>query len=222
MTRKNYSENKDIKQVMVDDIEETIEEISGENPKVEKIANVAVRKKGLFERMFTSIIGPDGLSGIGSYLNREIVVPALKDMFVNTLTSGINMAVYKDEVPRSGVYNRPVSSTKYRYSDIQQPVAPPRPAPSRTANMRNEIEYYEIEDRQQAQRVLGELIRLARTYEWAKVADYYDMIGVESEFTHSNWGWLESDLMNVGFLNAGRDGAVVINLPRPRPVNMRG
>ena len=68
--------------------------------KVQQVVSKGVRKqkKGLLERLVVGMIGPDGLPAIGRYLGKEVILPAVKNIIVDSLTSGINMAVYGDSI----------------------------------------------------------------------------------------------------------------------------
>ena len=54
-------------------------------------------KRNLFGRLVTGIVGPEGLPGIGSYVNDEIIKPAIKNIIVDAVTSGINMVMYGEK-----------------------------------------------------------------------------------------------------------------------------
>lgn len=215
MSKKDYNKAEVKPQV----VEKATEEVMpAERQKAEQIVSVKERKKGIFERLVVGIVGPDGLVGIGKYLSNEIIIPAVKDIVVNSLTSGINMAVYGDDRPRGGrAYNR--NGSRVNYTSYSSSPERNRTAPSRDTNRRNDVGYYELEDRDSARKVLEGLLDLARQYQYATVADYYDMIGVETEFTHANFGWSYDTLVTTPIMSAGRNGYII---DLPRPVELKG
>src|SRR5699024_2459424 len=156
-------------------------------------------KKGLMSRLVTGVLGPEGLPGIGQYVSEEIIIPAIKNIIVDAVTSGINMVMYGENRPHNPrAVNRQPANRYYssgprptynytsRYTS-QQPDPKERHAPR--AN-RYGIEEYVIENREDAAHVLTTLTEQADMYGSVSVADYYDLIGVTSEYTDNNYGWI--------------------------------
>lgn len=155
-------------------------------------------KKGLASRLVTGVLGPEGLPGIGQYVSEEIIVPAIKNIIVDAVTSGINMVMYGDSSkggqprggPRNVPYNnyggahRPTVNYTSRYTSEQ-----PRPSDRLVTRSRHGIEEYVIEQREDAAHVLTTLTENADMYGTVSIADYYDLIGVPSEYTDNNYGW---------------------------------
>lgn len=157
------------------------------------------RKRNLASRLVVGVLGPEGLPGIGSYVSEEIIVPAIKNIIVDAVTSGINMVMYGENRPHNPrAVNRQPANRYYssgprptynytsRYTS-QQPDPKERHAPR--AN-RYGIEEYVIENREDAAHVLTTLTEQADMYGSVSVADYYDLIGVPSEYTDNNYGWI--------------------------------
>ena len=93
-------------------------------------------KKGLLERLVVGMLGPDGIPAISEYLNREIVVPALKEVFVNSVTSAVNMMVYKsgDHTPPRNYGGNPRQHCKH-----SQPITQKHTNPSPTMRVRHQL-----------------------------------------------------------------------------------
>lgn len=150
-------------------------------------------KKTLLGRLITGIAGPEGLPGIGAYVNDEIIKPAIKNIIVDAVTSGINMVMYGEKggghrprYPHSGAPGRSNYRPSTNYSQNYRNAEPERVAvrPARTA-----VDEYIIGDRQDAAQVLAVLVENADRYDSVSVADYYDLIGIPTQFTHNNYGW---------------------------------
>lgn len=175
--------------------EEVSEKKEVRKPK-EKIVDVEVtkRKKGLMERLVTGVLGPDGLPSIGSYLNEEIVVPAVKNIIVDAVTSGINMAIFGDTKQRNG-QSQGSRATRGEYkpkTNYTSQYTSHQPAPrsdNRIRGIKHSVDEYIIEDRMNATSVLTSLQEHADYYDTVAVADYYDLIGVPYEHTDINYGW---------------------------------
>ena len=61
---------------------------------------------------------------------------------------------------------------------------------------------------------LDELNRQIEDYGVVAVSDFYDLIGVKTEFTDSKYGWTD---LSLGSVQSYRDG-YVLQLPSPRPI----
>lgn len=197
--------------------EKVIIEGTEEPKRVQKVVQTTVvqRKKGLTERVVLALIGPDGLPAVGRYLNKEIVMPALKNIFVDSLTSGLNMMVFgKDATPRNtgtgtnyyyggGTTNYP--KTNY-HSNYTNPGPTSGPVPRIVNGM---VQDFEIATRPEAASVINMLTDTLARYGAVTVADYYDSIGVESSFTDNNYGW--RDLRQATIVPSGR--GFVVKLP---------
>lgn len=153
------------------------------------------RKRNLFSRLISGVLGPEGVSGIGQYVAEEILIPSIKNIVVDAVTSGVNMVMYGENKPRSTPHSNPYANrtgyrptTNYtsRYASRQ-----PEPAAERTIARaaRYGIEEYVIEDRFDASHVLTTLTENADMYDNVSVADYYDLIGVPSVYTDNTYGW---------------------------------
>lgn len=156
-------------------------------------------KKSLIGRLVSGVVGPEGIPSIGAYVNEEIVKPAIKNIIVDAVTSGINMVMYGERGgnPRGGSRHVPYSGGRQNYrpntnygsnykSSSQEP-APSERLVTRTS--RHGVEEYIIADRHDAADVLVTLTENADRYDSVSVADYYDLIGVASQYTDNNHGW---------------------------------
>lgn len=215
MTKKKYNEIETTVKVEVKDAD--VEEVS-EKRALEKIVNVQPQKvkRGLFTRLLSGVLGPEGVSGIGEYVNEEIVKPAIKNIIVDAVTSGINMVMYGERggssrggQPRSyqsrghqgGVQPRTNYASQYVQSQ-------PTPAPREVSRTRYGVEEYLITDRNDAAHVLIQLTENAEVYGSVAVADYYDLIGVPSVYTDNQYGWTH-DLITRAVITPVRQGYVI-------------
>lgn len=185
---------------------------------IKQIASIAKPKKGLFSRMGGALFGEDGLRGIARHVGREIIIPAIKNIIVDGFITGVTRAVYGDNSPShrsTGGYSASRGYTNYsnRYNSGPSQT---RPGDKYRENVRasNRVEEYVISDRNGAMDVLTSLGEIADKYNSVTVADYYDMIGVPTEYTDNNYGWVLEDLSHVHVI-AVRDGWV-LNLPKAR------
>lgn len=68
-----------------------------------------------------------------------------------------------------------------------------------------------VSSRAEAEEIVSSLVGRITGYGCATVADLYDMVGIKSKFTDTNWGWIE--LKDVTLRNT--DHGWLIDLPKP-------
>lgn len=189
-----------------------------EKKQMEKIVTSQPKKvkKGLVGRLITGLVGPEGLPGIGSYVNEEIVKPAIKNIIVDAVTSGINMVMYGERggAPRGRTHigGRSQYSPRTNYGGNYRPAHNEPERAERVARpARQGIEEYIINDRNDASQVLVSLTEYADRYDAVSVADYYDLIGAPSKYTDNNYGWTIDSITRASIIPVR--GGYVIKFP---------
>ena len=178
-------------------------------------------KKGLLERLVVGMLGPDGIPAITNHLNQEIIFPAIKEIFVNSVTSAVNMMVYKNsdrQPPRNYSGNpRQHWQSPTNYSDAYKPKSnhssPASSQPSAKTRRSNFVDAYTIDKRHEAVFILDSLKEQAALYGRVAVADYYDMLGVEPTYTDNTYGWDEDDLNRYAKVVPAQGGGYELRLP---------
>lgn len=178
-------------------------------------------KRSLFGRLVTGVMGPEGLPSIGAYVNDEIIKPAIKNLIFDTITSAASKAMFGDKggPNRSGGYNRysgggsstshrPATNYSSRYSNSVRPEVDER----RVRPSRYGVEEYVIEDRFDAAHVLTTLTEAADKYDSISVADYYDLIGVTSQYTDNTYGWTIDTITQTSIVPVR--GGYIIKFPQ--------
>lgn len=175
---------------------EVEQEVTREDkPKMKKVVSAQPTKvkKSLFGRLVKGLVGPDGLPSIGAQVNEEIIIPAIKNIIFDAITSGLSRTLNMDyRAPRGGYtqYNRGPQgrSGGTNYSNrYNQQHEPEERKVART--VRYGVEEYIIPDRYDASHVLTTLTENADRYDVTSIADYYELIGVPSQHTDNNYGW---------------------------------
>ena len=208
-----------------------VAEVSGdgaERKEMTKIVNVEPTKvkRGLINRLVVGLVGPDGLPGIGNYVNDEIVKPAIKNIIVDAVTSGINMIMYGDSRHRQsgGSANyprgyqppyRPTTNYSNQYRS-HQPNSAPSNHPQATNEVRSTrnrhgVTEYRLQYRDDAVNVLVQLTEAADMYDTVSVADYYDLIGVPTEYTDNQFGWTIDSITRATIVPS--QGGYIIKFP---------
>jgi hypothetical protein len=174
-------------------------------------------KKGLFGRLVTGVMGPEGLPGIGAYVNDEIIKPAVKNIIYDAITSGLSRALNLDHRQyRSGgsTGRSPLQPNRQftNYSNRNGSPRQPEPEERRTVRpARYGVDEYIIEERYDAAHVITTLTENADMYDSVSVADYYDLIGVASVYTDNTYGWTIDTITQATILPVR--GGYVIKFP---------
>ena len=200
-----------------------------EKKRPEKVISgeVVVKKPGLFTRTKRAFFGEEGSRNVGKYVAGEIVVPAIKNIIVDTITSGINILVYGENGSnnRSGYgpsnsyanqrhyAGKPVNyGAQYRSSSSQSngtgSVRLGHSTASRSVRTFNSEDYI-LPSRRDAVALLDALSEIGDQYDTVTLADFYDLVGKESVFTDNNFGWT-IDEISYGDVRPARSGYVVV------------
>ncbi len=187
-----------------------------EEKKVEKIVSEpAVRKKKSLGRRFLDIFLAEDVGDVKSYLLYDVLVPAIKENIADAINGAIGM-IFFGEVSRrmSGRNNGNKNNSRVNYggyfnggNDRRERM--PRSYREET-NGRSRADDIVIASRADAEQVLDEMYELLDQYKQVTVADFYDMVGISSEFTDHKFGW--TDLRGARVTRV-RDG-YRIELPR--------
>jgi hypothetical protein len=200
------------------DEEETVPK---EKKEMKKIVDSQPKKikRGLLSRLAVGMLGPEGLPSIGTYINEEIIKPAIKNIIVDAVTSGINRLIYGDSRPRTGGHStgyyrdkapyRPNTNYTSRYTSSNQ--EPRERVATPYASSRYGVDEYIIEERYDAARVLTTLTENAEVYGSVSVADYYDLIGVATRYTDNTYGWTMESITQASIVPIR--GGYVIKFP---------
>lgn len=199
------------------EVDVNVEETAEKKPKLQKVVQVKPTKvkRNLFGRLVNGIMGPEGLPGIGSYVNDEIIKPAVKNIIYDAITSGLSKALHMDHKvyrpqgsrgpyrPETDYRTRPNGSNRNQMPhDERRPVRPSR----------HGVDEYVIETRDAASEVLVALTEAADMYDNVSIADYYDLIGVPSQFTDEKYGWT-IDSISDATISVARGGGYIIKFP---------
>lgn len=195
--------------------------------KLSSVTHAKKQKPSLGKRMSNAFFGPDGLPSVGHYLTQDVLVPAIKDLIVSAVQNGITAMVYgKDGVVpgnhttnysrnySTGTYrpNRTNYSNSYNKPTTSGVSANPYRKESRAGSFNSED--YILEDRAEAMDVLAQLQDQIENYGWASLADFFDLVGIDTNYTDNNYGWTDLHMSNVSVARGGYS----LRLPRLEPL----
>lgn len=181
--------------------------------KIRKVAQGKVKKQGLI-RKFTRYIVEDTIESARERTLADIVVPGVKTLIFDTGTEILDLMLFggTGEAVRGSrrrSEGRRDSRTSYsRYYDEKGR----KSSRESYRDLPNDPDDIIMDTRREAQDVLEELDYMIRKYGQASIADFYDIVGVTSEFTDNKYGW--TSIRDAG-IKPVRDGFMII-LPRTR------
>lgn len=197
-------------------------------PKKVKPAKVTkgkvVQKKKTFGRRFAEAFGAQEGQSVLEYILYDIIIPATKNMIVDSIIDGAEMAILGDvrgRRRRSSYDARPrYSYDRVSYRDDRRD---PRDRDRDRYGDRRDDRYdrgvrglrdYEdicFDSKGDVEEVISGLIDLIDEYGQATVGDLYDLAGVTPEYTVNNYGWTN---LSSACPRHVRDG-YILDLPRP-------
>jgi hypothetical protein len=185
------------------------------------IENPAVSVKKPMSRRFMSVLFGN-TRGVAEYLLIDVIVPQVKELIADMVTSGIERTLYGDVRSPRRPMNRgtpgPARTPYHQFAGrgnnpIGRSGQADRPAPDVRAKSMDDILFA---TRPEADMIHERLYDALRTYETVTVADLYACIGWSSTHIDHKWGWTSLEGSNV---RSARGGGYILILPEPIYIN---
>lgn len=177
---------------------------------------VTTKKKGIGRKVKELIVEADFRSVIG-YIMMDILIPAAKNMIVDSAAKGAERMMFGDSVHRRGVG----TGSRISYDRITRSGvggSPLRGAPTleRTvrASSRQSRDDYVVTTRKEAEEVLEMMIDVIDNYEVVSVSDLNELVGYSSSHVDNKWGWT---FLGDAQIRQIREG-YLIDLPPAEPI----
>ena len=177
--------------------------------KVEKVVNgSSKRKKKSGAQKVLDIFVPEDISDVRSYIIQDKIVPAVKDIILDTVRACLGVDNRGSGTSRVSANSR--ASYSRCYSDSRDSRSPRRAASA----------YYEYDDilydnRGDAETVLQKMDEQVADYGRVRVADYYEFSGITGTSADNDYGW--RDIRDARVVRT-MDG-YIIRLPRAMALN---
>lgn len=187
------------------------EEGTAERAKLQPVAKAKKQKKGLIERLVVGLIDAGDGQSVGQHLTQDIILPAVKNIIVDAITSGANMIFFGDQ---GGARKGVGSGGGYNYGKSYKPKSQytRNREPERNQTRKNgRLLEFIFEDRTGAMDTLRALNEHIDEYDFVTVADYYDLIDEEPTYADNSYGW--TDLSAAGIYPTR--GGFYIKFPQP-------
>lgn len=190
-----------------------IEDTIKEKKAVEQIVKGQVirQKKTLGQKFSEAFLGDDTRS-VGDYILHDVLIPAMKSTLSDMVGGGIEMLLFGERRSRGSSIYRDRDKSYVPYNKISRTRDDREPI--RVSRSKIDLDDIIIESRGEAEDVLDNLVELIQTYNVVSVADYYDMVGIESNFTDNKYGWTNLREATVDRVRRG----YCIKLPRPKEI----
>lgn len=180
------------------------------------------RKQPLGKRFWATFIGGQAKE-VWEYVVFDILVPSVKDMVIDSFSSGIERMLRPEGRSHRSVLNRSLSRPGYvSYNNYSRPSTKPpfRAGEDRPYSGRPRVNYefkdVILETRTEAETVLADMYHIAEKYEVVTVMNLYEMLGIRGSNIDEKWGW--TDLRGTGATRL-LDGTYLVDLPPPIPLD---
>lgn len=176
---------------------------------------VKLAKKSGFRKFINNLIADD-MPKVKDYIVTDVLIPSVKQAISNIVGNGINMILYGDSNANRKSTNLPVSNVSYASyykNNNQRLVEQQRPNTDRSG-----LDYDNIvlPSRGEAELVLSQLEEIIMQYQFARIADLYDLVGISTNnHCANNYGW--TNLSDAKYIMV-RDG-YLLKLPRAVPID---
>ena len=181
--------------------------------KVEKVVtgNVRVRKKTQASKFKDVFISEDA-ANVKSYILMDVLVPAVKKAVADIVTDGIDMILYGGS--GGGRSKNRSRSSKVSYTNFYDRRDEGR---SRIDTRRTSygVDDIVLDTRGEAEDILMHMRDIIDEYDFASVADLYDLVGVTGSYTDNKYGW--DNIRNAEVVRV-RDG-YLLKMPKAKPIN---
>lgn len=186
---------------------------------IEKVVTgEVVQKPKTIGRKFKDIFFGGDLRAATRYVAGDVLLPALRNLVVDMTSKGIERVVYgesnfrrrsstdyRPRVSYNTSYNNPINPI-YRDPRSSRPLLPDQPRLNRE---RKESVDLVLASKEEAERVVEQLIDIIDKYDVVSWADLCELVGWPSSHVDNKWGW--TYLTNVD-IRQTRDG-YLIDLP---------
>jgi len=181
------------------------------------VSGKVIKKQRSFGQKLSETFFGDDTRSVGDYILHDVLIPAMKSTLSDMVGGGIEMLLFgeRKSSSRSRMFrDRDRSYVPYNRMARKDDFSDDRRSISRSARSRHDFDDIILETRGEAEDVLSHMVDLIEDYGVASVGDYYDLLGIESNFTDNKYGWIN---VADGYVDRVRDG-YCIRLPRPREI----
>lgn len=184
--------------------------------KVEKVVSGGVSTKTNNGRKFLDTFIAEDSKNVKSYIFMDVLVPAVKKLIADIVTDGIDMILYGGTGSgRARGSSGGASKISYR-SFYDGGRGSHREASSYSARERFDYDDITFKSRRDAEIVLMNMHDILAEYKMVRVADMYDLAGLDHPYTSNDYAWTS---LNSAEVVRVRGGDWIIKMPKASPID---
>jgi len=176
---------------------------------------VVQRKKSLGRKIAETFSG-DSAQEVGNYVLFDVIIPAIKNLIVESGKEALERAFFGGARPRMGS-GRPQRGQRQSYQAYYPQNAPdfedrgrPQRSLSQKARATHDFDEIVLATRGEAEAVLDGLGMILEEYSVVTVTDLYDLLGLTGSYTDDKWGWYDLRGSNISRISGG----YLLDLPK--------
>lgn len=193
--------------------EEPAEAKAAEKEELKPVAQGVKRKKPLGKR-FMAMFTNDDAHGVGNYILMDVIVPAVQNLLVDSVSQGVERMVRGDVRSRTNGTRPQVGYSSYSRPTVGRYEAPRSREISQRGREVHDFSEIVLDNRGAAEDVLSRLQNRIDRYDVATVSDLYSLVNITGSFVDDKWGW--TNLETASILRVG--GGYLLNLPRTEEI----
>lgn len=175
------------------------------------IKGKVIKKKKTFSRKMADIFIGEDVDNVGSYIFRDVIVPAIKNTLSDAVQGGIEMLLFGESTGRRGSRGRGNDRPNVSYYGKVNYSKPTHREPQRVSRRTSTVDDIVLDSHRDAQEVLNSLVDMIDEYGHATVSDLQDLIGMTGSFTDNNYGWYNLSNSRIRRVRLG----YLLDLPKP-------
>lgn len=189
-------------------IKKKVEPKKLEKEKAVKLSGTVIKREKSLGGKFKETFGGEDAKSVGSYVLKDVLVPAMKDTLNSLVTGALKMWLYGDSSGGGSRNSNPGTYINYTSSYNQ-----PRDYREVTTRSRSTHDFseYIFSNARDPEAILVDLCACVDQYGSVTVREFYRAIGQRPEYTDERYGWYSLAAAEV---KRGR-GGFYIHMPRP-------
>jgi hypothetical protein len=189
-----------------------------EAKKIEKAieGNVIRRKRSLGRKFADTFTGANARTAL-TFVVFDVLIPDFRQTVVDAVSQGAEQLIMGETRSASRRTGTRRGETYTHYARGIGGRKDPRDSPAtagdprRRARAKMSFDDIIIGTRHEAEDIISRLFELVERYEMVTVAELYEMVGEDAEYTDRKYGWTD---MRGSMVDRTRDG-YLLNLPKP-------
>ncbi len=156
-----------------------------EKKKIEKVVTgkVIVKNRSLGQKISDTFLSED-ISNVKNYAVHELIIPGLKDMFLDCMSMLLNGTTRRSNSSRTG--------SSFSYGSYFTAGSSTKKSPAKTYSLTNDGYNYKtiiLDNKGDAEYILDTLLAEIDQYGKAFVSDLYQMVDISGTYIDTQYGW---------------------------------